>query len=81
MNLNIRLLRLYNLMQRRDVTAKEVETIISSSSDVIRDVIVKDIYSDENFKENEHAILYEINYCSKDHTLTSEEIEKIEKDF
>ncbi len=73
--------RLYNLMQRRDVTAKEVETIISSSSDVIRDVIVKDIYSDENFKENEHAILYEINYCSKDHTLTSEEIEKIEKDF
>ena len=73
--------RLYNFMQRRDVTAKEVETIIKMSSGVVRDVIVKDIYSDKNFAENEHAVLYEVNYCSKDHTLTSEEIEKIEKDF
>lgn len=73
--------RLYNFMQRRDVTAKDVETIISSSSDVVRNVIVKDIYSDKNFAENEHAVLYEVNYCSKDHTLTSAEIEKIEKDF
>ncbi len=73
--------RLYNFMQRRDVTAKEVETVIKSSSDVVRDVVVKDIYSDKNFSENEHAVLYEVNYCSKEHTLTSEEIEKIEKDF
>lgn len=73
--------RLYNLMQRRDVTAKQVETIIKSSSDVVRNVVVKDIYSDKNFSENEHAVLYEVNYCSKDHTLISEEIEKIEKSF
>ena len=55
--------------------------MIKSSSDVVRDVIVKDIYSDKNFGENEHAVLYEVNYCSKEHTLTSEEIEKIEEKF
>ena len=43
--------------------------------------MVKDIYSDKNFAENEHAVLYEVNYCSKEHTLTSEKIESIEKDF
>ncbi|MDO4200175.1 MAG: phenylalanine--tRNA ligase subunit beta [Clostridia bacterium] len=73
--------RLYNLVQRKDITAGQVKTIIEDSSDVVRDVVVKDIYSDKNFAETEHAVLYEVNYCSKDHTLTSEEIEKIEKEF
>ena len=55
--------------------------IIKSSSEVIRNISVKDIYSDKTFADDEYAVLYEVNYCSKDSTLTAEQIENIEKSF
>ncbi len=73
--------RFYNLMQKKNITAQQVTDIIKKSSNIVRSVIVKDIYSDKTFAENEYAILYEVNYCSKETTLTAEEIEKIEKIF
>ena len=73
--------RLYNLLQRKDIPAGEVMNIIKSSSEFVRSIAIKDIYSDKTFKENEYAILYEIKYCSKDSTLTTEQIEGIENNF
>ncbi|MBQ2671421.1 MAG: phenylalanine--tRNA ligase subunit beta [Clostridia bacterium] len=73
--------RLYNLLQRKDVPAGEIIGVIKSSSEIIRNVAVKDIYFDKTFKENEYAVLYEVKYCSKDSTLTAEQIEDIENSF
>lgn len=73
--------RLYNLVQNKNIPAAEVIKIIKSSSDVVQKVTINDIYSDKNFSENLHAVLYEVNYCSKVATLTTEEIENIEKNF
>ena len=73
--------RLYNLLQRKDVPAGEIIGLIKSSSEIIRNIAVKDIYFDKTFKENEYAVLYEVKYCSKDSTLTAEQIEDIENSF
>ena len=73
--------RLYNLLQRKDIPAREVINIIKSSSEFVRNIAVKDIYFDKTFKENEYAVLYEVKYCSKDGTLTAEQIENIENNF
>ncbi len=73
--------RQYNLVQNKGITAGEVIDSIKSVDSVIRSVIVKDVYSDKTFENENHAILYEVNYCSKTATLTSEEIEKIESVF
>lgn len=73
--------RLYNLVQNKSIPADEVIKIIKSSSDVVQKVTVNDIYSDKNFAENMHAVLYEVNYCSKVATLTTQEIENIENSF
>lgn len=73
--------RLYNLVQNKNTPAAEVIKVIKNSSDVVQKVTVNDIYSDKSFAENLHAILYEVNYCSKVSTLTTEEIENIEKSF
>ncbi len=73
--------RLYNLVQRKDVSAKEVKDCIKSTSEVIRGITVNDIYSDKTFSDNEYAVLYEVNYGSKTSTLTTEEIENIENEF
>ena len=73
--------RLYNLVQRRDTPAKDVIGVIQSASELVRNVKVNDIYSDKNLPEGTHAILYEVNYCSKEHTLSAEEIENIEAEF
>lgn len=73
--------RLYNFVQRKDISANQVEDIIKSSDEIVRSVVVNDIYTDKTFGENEHAILYEVNYCSKTATLTSEEIEAVESKF
>ena len=73
--------RLYNLVHEKNITATEIINVIKSSSEVIRIVTVKDIYSDKNLGEDKHAVLYEVNYCSKTSTLTSEEIEGIENIF
>ena len=61
--------------------SKEVINIIKSASNIIQNVTVKDIYTDKNMPENTHAVLYEINYCSTENTLTSENIEQIEQIF
>ena len=68
-------------LQRKDVPAGEIADVIKSSSEIIRNVAVKDIYFDKTFKENEYAVLYEVKYCSKDSTLTAEQIEDIENSF
>lgn len=73
--------RLYNLLQKKNIKSGKVIDIIKSSDEIVQDVIVRDIYSDKNFSENEHAVLYEVNYCSKYSTLTFEQIENIEKTF
>lgn len=73
--------RLYNLVQNKSISAREVMDIIKSSDNIIRNVTVKDIYSDKSFADDTHAILYEVNYCSPDCTLTSEKIESTEKKF
>lgn len=73
--------RLYNFIHSKNVSAKEIEDTIRASSEIIREVTVKDIYFDKNMSSNEHAVLYEINYCSKFNTLTLEEIEKVESKF
>lgn len=73
--------RLYNLVQKKDIKSHSIADIITSSDEVVRSVTVQDVYSDKNFSSEEHAVLYEVNYCSKDTTLTSEKIEEIEKHF
>lgn len=73
--------RLYNFVQKKDIPAKNVIDIIKSTSDIVRSVTVKDIYTDKTFAENEHSVLYEVNYCSKQSTLTAEEISAIENIF
>lgn len=73
--------RLYNFVQDKSVKAEDVIKIIKSASDVVISVTVKDIYSDKTFLDSEHAVLYEVRYCSKTETLTLEQIEKIEQKF
>ena len=73
--------RLYNFIQSKNVTAGEIVEFIKSVSDIITGVTVKDIYSDKNMPSDQHAVLYEVNYCSKFETLTLEEIEDIENKF
>ena len=73
--------RLYNLVQKKDIKSHSIADIITSSDEVVRSVTVQDVYSDKSFSSEEHAVLYEVNYCSKDATLTSEKIEEIEKHF
>ena len=73
--------RLYNLVHSKNVRAKEIEETIKNSSENVREVKVKDIYSDKNMSPSEHAVLYEVNYCSKLNTLTLEEIKNIENNF
>ena len=68
-------------MQGKDISAKQVEDVIKSADEIVRNVVVRDIYSDKTFAEIEHAVLYEVNYCSKNATLTSEEIEEVESKF
>ena len=69
------------MVQKKNIPAAEVIKIIKDSGDVVQKVTVNDIYSDKSFAENLHAVLYEVNYCSKVATLTAEEIENIEKTF
>lgn len=73
--------RLYNFVQNKNITAEEVIASIKSVSEMVKDITVKDIYHDKNMGDNEHAVLYEINYCSKFSTLTLEAIEDIENEF
>ncbi len=76
-----RIIRQYNFVYNKQIMSKEVIKIIKSASNIIQNVTVKDIYTDKNMPENTHAVLYEINYCSTENTLTSENIEQIEQIF
>ncbi len=73
--------RLYNIVQKKNVSAQRVIDIIKSSSDLIKSVLVRDVYEDKKMNQDEYAVLYEIDYCSKTQTLTSEQIESIENIF
>lgn len=73
--------RVYNLLVNKSVLSKQVEDVIYSSSNLIRNVTVKDIYIDDKMNKEQHALLYEVKFCSKDFTITTEQVEKIEKEF
>lgn len=73
--------RLYNFVQKKNITSKQVMEVICSSNEIVRNVIVKDIYFDKTFDESEYAVLYEVTYCSKTSTLTATEAEGIEISF
>lgn len=73
--------RLYNFVYDKSISSEKIINTIKSSSDIIRNILVKDIYIDKNMQENTHAVLYEVTYCSNTETLTSEIIEKIENDL
>lgn len=75
------IIRQYNFVYNKQIMSKEVINIIKSASNIIQNVTVKDIYTDKNMPENTHAVLYEINYCSTENTLTSENTEQIEQIF
>lgn len=73
--------RLYNLVQKRRITAKEVADTIKSAASIVTRVTTSDVYFDKSFAEDEYAVLYKVNYCSPDSTLTAAEIENTEKIF
>ena len=76
------LMRTYNFVVSKDVPSKKIEEIIRQTSPVIQDIKVRDIYVDQNMKENhQHAILYEIKYCSPHQTLFAGMVEEIEMCF
>jgi phenylalanyl-tRNA synthetase beta chain len=73
--------RRYNLLCKKDVLSKDIVNEIRASSALITSAVIKDVYYDKNILSDSHAILYEVEYCSKEYTLTSEEISKIEEKF
>ena len=73
--------RLYNFVHNKNVSSKQISENIKSTSEIIREIEVKDVYIDKNMPENVHAVLYEVNYCDKNSTLTSEEVEAVEEKF
>lgn len=73
--------RLYNFIEPKDVYSKDVIEIIKSISENVIKIEIKDIYEDKNMPENLHAVLYEVTYCSKNSTLTCEQIQQVEKKF
>jgi phenylalanyl-tRNA synthetase beta chain len=73
--------RSYNLLCKKDTFSKDIVNDIKASSKLITSVVIKDVYYDKNIPSDSHAILYEVEYCSKEYTLTSEEISEIEKRF
>ncbi len=72
--------RLYNLVYDKNVNVSEIVYIMKKSSDLIKNIDVLDIY-EKGMADNEHAVLFEINYCSNRETLTSEQIEQVEQIF
>ena len=73
--------RLYNIVQKKNVSAQRVIDIIKLSSDFVKNVLVRDIYEDKKMSQDEYAVLYEVDYCSNKKTLTSEQIESVENIF
>lgn len=73
--------RYYNLLCKKDILSRSVISEIEEASKLIRSVVVKDIYYDKSIFPDSHAVLYEVEYCSKEYTLTSEEISEIENRF
>ena len=73
--------RYYNLLYKKDILSKSIIDEIEGSSKLVRSVIVKDIYKDKNISSDSHAVLYEVEYCSDESTLTSEGIVDIENKF
>lgn len=75
------LVRLYNLVLNKNVKSSQVQEIIYNSSPLVLQVKVKDIYKDSKMPENQHALLYEVKFCSADFTVTAQQIQEIETDF
>ena len=57
---------MYNLVQSKNIKSEEVVNVIKYVNNVVREITVQDIYSDKNFSDEEHAVIYEVNYCSKE---------------
>lgn len=73
--------RLYNFVHNKNISSKQISDSIKNTSEIVREVEVKDVYIDKNMPENVHSVLYEVNYCDKNSTLTSEEVEAVEEKF
>lgn len=73
--------RYYNLLCKKNILSKNIENEIKESSELVKSVAVKDIYYDKSISPDSHALLYEVEYCSKEYTLTSEEISEVENKF
>lgn len=73
--------RLYNFVHSKNVSAEDIIRTIKDSSELITKVLIRDVYESNKLKNGEHAVLYEVVYCSKDSTLVLDNIEKIEHIF
>ena len=73
------IIRQYNLMCPKELSFKEVFQYVKEFDKAVNEVLIKDVYEDSKMKCNEHSVLLEIKYRLESRTLSSEEIEKLER--
>lgn len=73
--------REYNLLVPTDVKFADYKAEIENTSKKIINIEVKDLYKDKGVKEGTTSQLIQITYNSFDETLTSEEVEAIERQW
>ena len=73
--------REYNLLVPTDVKFADYKAEIENTSKKIIDIEVKDLYKGKGVKEGTTSQLIQITYNSFDETLTSEEVEAIERQW
>ena len=71
--------RQYNLICPKNLCSKDILEFIKSYDKSINEVLIKDVYEDSNMDNNEHSLLFEIKYRLADRTMSSDEIENIER--
>ncbi len=73
--------REYNLLVPNDVKFVDYKTEIEKTSNKIVNIEVKDLYKGKGVKDGTTSQLIQIEYNSFDETMTSEDVEKIEKQW
>ena len=69
--------RMYNLVCNKDISVKDIMTLIKKCGKEIYSIKVNDIYKD-GMNPNEQAILFEVCFWLSDRTLRADEVESIE---
>ena len=69
--------RMYNLVCNKDISVKDIMTLIKKCGKEIYSIKVNDIYKD-GMNLNEQAILFEVCFWLSDRTLRADEVESIE---